>query len=154
MALGARDDAIVYGCSLYVISRGLLWQARAALLKGAIMTAFGIGVLVQVAVKIARGLTPTVEVMGAGGLLAFAANVFCLGPALAAPGRRHQHALGVGLLAERCGRQRGGARGGRRGRADGLAWPDLAIGLLVAGMFGHSAFRVIRDASRAVALAR
>jgi hypothetical protein len=33
MALGARDDAIVYGCSLYVISRGLLWQARAALLK-------------------------------------------------------------------------------------------------------------------------
>jgi hypothetical protein len=121
MALGARDDAIVYGCTLYVISRGLLWQARAALLKGAIMTAFGIGVLVQVAVKIARGLTPTVEVMGAGGLLAFAANVFCLGPALAAPGRRHQHALGVGLLAERCGRQRGGARGGRRGRADGLA---------------------------------
>jgi hypothetical protein len=28
------------------------------------MAAFGIGVLVQVAVKIARGLTPTVEVMG------------------------------------------------------------------------------------------
>jgi hypothetical protein len=93
MALGARDDAIVYGCSLYVISRGPLWQARAALLKGAIMTAFGIGVLVQVAVKIARGLTPTVEVMG-------------------------------------------------------------AVGLLVAGMFGLSAFRVIRDTSRAVALAR
>ena len=27
-------DAIVYGFSLYVISRGLFWQARAALLKG------------------------------------------------------------------------------------------------------------------------
>lgn len=27
------DDAIVYGFSLYVVSRGLLWQARAALLK-------------------------------------------------------------------------------------------------------------------------
>src|SRR5215472_2456092 len=65
-------DAIVYGFSLYVISRGLLWQARAALLKGVIMAAFGIGVLVQVAVKIARGLTPTVEVMGAAGLLALA----------------------------------------------------------------------------------
>ena len=71
-------DAIVYGFSLYVISRGLLWQARAALLKGVIMAAFGIGVLVQVAVKAARGLTPAVEVMGVVGLLAFAANLFCL----------------------------------------------------------------------------
>src|SRR4029453_6406084 len=135
MALGARDDAIVYGCSLYVISRGQLWQARAALLKGAIMTAFGIGVLVQVAVKIARGLTPTVEVMGAVGLLAFAANVFCLGPALAAPGRRHQHALV-------CSRNDVAGNAGvlvAAGAAlTGSPWPDLAIGLLVAGMFGHS----------------
>jgi len=68
----------VYGFSLYVISRGLLWQARAALLKGMIMVAFGIGVLVQVAVKIARGLPPTVEVMGAVGTLALAANLLCL----------------------------------------------------------------------------
>src|SRR5438034_1757599 len=70
-------DAIVYGFSLYVISRGLFWQARAALLKGVIMAAFGIGVLVQVGVKVARGLTPTVEVMGAVGALAFAANLLC-----------------------------------------------------------------------------
>jgi len=42
------------------------------------MAAFGIGVLVQVAVKIARGLPPTVEVMGAVGTLALAANLLCL----------------------------------------------------------------------------
>ena len=36
----------------------------------------------------------------------------------------------------------------------GSPWPDIAIGLLVAAMFGHSAARVIRDASRAVAVAR
>src|SRR5213593_607180 len=62
-------DAIVYGFSLYVIGRGALWQARAALLKGIVMAAFGVGVLVQVALKIAQGLTPTVEVMGAVGTL-------------------------------------------------------------------------------------
>jgi hypothetical protein len=93
MALGARDDAIVYGCSLYVISRGPLWQGRAALLKGVIMTAFGIGVLVQVAVKIARELTPTVEVMGAVGLLAFAAAV--AGPRDRPAGRGDVRSLGV-----------------------------------------------------------
>lgn len=33
-------DAIVYGFSLYVVTRGTLWQARTALLKGSIMAAF------------------------------------------------------------------------------------------------------------------
>ena len=59
-----------------MIHRGTAWHARAAVLKGIIMAAFGIGVLVQVAVKIVHGLTPTVEVMGAIGALAFAANLF------------------------------------------------------------------------------
>src|SRR5215475_11455344 len=80
-------DAIVYGFSLYVISRGLLWQARAALLKGVIMAALGVGVFVQVAEKIARGLTPAVEVTGVTGLLVFAANLFCLIPHAAARGQ-------------------------------------------------------------------
>ena len=29
-------DAVVYGFSLYVVSRGSVWQARVALLKGAV----------------------------------------------------------------------------------------------------------------------
>src|SRR2546429_2946148 len=42
------------------------------------MAAFGVGVLMQVTLKIAQGLTPTVEVMGAVGVLAFVANLACL----------------------------------------------------------------------------
>src|SRR5262249_17972221 len=76
--LGMLRRALVYGFSLYVIGRGVLWQARAALLKGLVMAAFGVGVLVQVAVKIAQGLTPTVEVMSMVGALALAANLVCL----------------------------------------------------------------------------
>jgi hypothetical protein len=38
-------DAIVYGFSPYVVGRGAVWQGRGALLKGAIMAAFGVGVL-------------------------------------------------------------------------------------------------------------
>jgi Co/Zn/Cd efflux system component len=145
-------DAIVYGFSLYVIRRGPLWQARAALLKGAIMAAFGIGVLVQAAVKIARGLAPTVEVMGVVGLLALAANVLCL----VLLWRRRGDDINM-RSAWVCSRNDVAGNAGVLVAAGAVAltgsrWPDIAIGLLIAGMFGHSAFRVIRDASRAVAV--
>lgn len=145
-------DAIVYGFSLYVIRRGQLWQARAARLKGAIMAAFGIGVLVQVAVKIAHGLAPTVEVMGGVGVLAFAANVFCLTMLW----RRRGDDINM-RSAWLCSRNDVAGNAGVLVAAGAVAltgspWPDIAIGLLVAAMFGHSAFRVIRDASRAVAV--
>jgi Co/Zn/Cd efflux system component len=147
-------DAIVYGFSLYVISRGLLWQARAALLKGVIMAGFGIGVLVQVAVKIARGLSPTVEVMGVVGMLAFTVNVACLTLLWRRRGddinmrsawvcSRNDVVGNVGVLVAAAAVA-----------LTGSPWPDIAIGLLVAGVFGHSAVRVIREASRAVALSR
>jgi len=145
-------DAIVYGFSLYVIQRGIVWQARAALLKGIIMAAFGVGVLIQVAVKIAQGLTPTVEVMGAIGVLALAANLFCLILLWRRRGddvnmrsawicSRNDVVGNVGVLVAAL--------------AVGLTsspWPDIFIGLAVAGMFGRSAMLVIREAARATAI--
>lgn len=147
-------DAIVYGFSLFVISRGVLWQARAALLKGVIMAAFGIGVLVQVAVKIAHGLAPTVEVMGAVGLLALAANALCL----ILLWRRRGDDINM-RSAWVCSRNDVAGNAGVLVAAGAVAltsspWPDIAIGLLVAAMFGYSAARVIRDASRAAVPAR
>lgn len=71
-------DAFVYAFSLYVVARGVLWQARAAIVKGAVMAAFGVGVLVEVAHKLAVGVVPTSAVMGGVGGLALAANVACL----------------------------------------------------------------------------
>jgi Co/Zn/Cd efflux system component len=145
-------DAIVYGFSLYVIHRGTGWHARAALLKGIIMAAFGVGVLIQVAVKIVQGLTPTVQVMGAIGALAFAANLFCL------------------VLLQRCRDDDINMRSAwvcSRNDVIGnvavlaaaalvavtrSAWPDILIGLLIAGVFGRSAVQIIREASRAVVL--
>jgi len=146
-------DAIVYGFSLYVISRGLLWQARAALLKGVIMAAFGIGVLVQVAVKIARGLPPTVEVMGAVGTLALAANLLCLVLLWRRGDDINMRSAWV------CSRNDVVSNAGVLVAAAAVAltgspWPDIVIGLLVAGVFGQSAVQVMRNASRAVALSR
>lgn len=58
-------DALVYGFSLYVVSRATVWQARASLLKGAVMAIFGLGVLLEVILKIARGIVPAAGLMGA-----------------------------------------------------------------------------------------
>ena len=142
-------DAIVYGFSLYVIGRGAVWQARAVMLKGIIMAAFGVGVIVQVAVKIARGLAPTVELMGAVGMLALAANLFCL----ILLWRRRGDDINM-RSAWICSRNDVVGNVGVLVAAAAVAltgspWPDIIIGLAVAGVFGRSAVQVIREASRA-----
>jgi Co/Zn/Cd efflux system component len=150
-SLDMLGDAIVYGFSLYVIGRGTAWQARAALLKGLIMAAFGIGLLVQVAFKITSGVTPTVEVMGVVGTLAFAANLGCL----ALLWRRRGDDINM-RSAWICSRNDviGNAAvlvAAGAVAVTGSPWPDIVIGLLVASVFGRSAVQVVRDASRAVA---
>jgi Co/Zn/Cd efflux system component len=139
-------DAIVYGFSLYVIGRGPEWQARAALLKGIVMAAFGVGVLGQAVIKIAHGLTPTVGVMGTVGVLALAANVFCL----ALLWRRRSDDINM-RSAWICSRNDVIGNAGVLVAAGAVAltgspWPDIAIGLAVAAVFGRSAVQVIREA--------
>jgi cation diffusion facilitator family transporter len=139
-------DAIVYGFSLYVIARAPAWQTRAALLKGVIMAGFGIGIVVEVAAKLARGLTPEAAIMGAVALAALVANAsvlvllwrhraddinmrsawLCSRNDVIANGGVLLAALGVGL--------------------SGSAWPDILVGLGIAVLFATSAVGVIREA--------
>lgn len=76
-SLDMLGDSFVYGFSLFVIHRSLAWRARAALLKGAIMVAFGVGVLLEVGLKFGSAIPPLVPAMAAIGTLALAANALC-----------------------------------------------------------------------------
>lgn len=147
-SLDMLGDAIVYGFSLYVVARGPRWQARAALVKGLLMAALGAGVLVQAAVKTVHGLTPAVELMGWLGLLALLANLVCLG--LLRSRReddinmrsawicsRNDVIGNVAVLVAAAGVA-----------LTGSAWPDIAVGLTVAGYVSYSAAQVIREALR------
>ena len=145
-------DAIVYGFSLFVIGRGSHWQARAALLKGILMAAFGGGVVIQVAVKLTHGLMPIAEVMGVVGVLALAANVFCL----ALLWRRRGDDINM-RSAWACSRNDvignlGVLVAAAAVASTGSPWPDIVVGLAVAAVFGRSAVQVIREATRAGAL--
>jgi len=74
-AIDFFGDAANYGVSLAVLSLGIVWRARAALLKAASMLAFGVAVLGKAAWAASQGIPPEALTMGVVGVLALAANV-------------------------------------------------------------------------------
>jgi cation diffusion facilitator family transporter len=140
------SDAIVYGFSLYAVARGTLWQARVAMLKGLIMAAFGVGVLIEVGHKLVTGVLPTPGLMSAVGFIALGANTVCL--ILLSRHRADDINMRSAWL---CSRNDVIANAGVLLAAGGVAftgagWPDILVGLAIAMLFGSSAIRVIRDA--------
>ena len=141
-------DAVVYGFSLYVIGRGVRWQTRAALLKGGIMAAFALGIAVEIALKLARGLTPAGDVMSVVGAVALVANT----SVLVFLWHHREDDLNM-RSAWLCSRNDVVANAGVLVAASlvwltNSAWPDIAVGLAMAALFGSSAVRVIRQAIR------
>src|SRR5262245_30789917 len=76
-SLDMFGDSLVYGFSLYVLWRSAAWKAKAALLKGAIMVVFGIGVLFEAVHKMVAGIVPIAEIMGVIGILVLLGNGVC-----------------------------------------------------------------------------
>lgn len=141
-------DAIVYGFSLYVVGRGAVWQARGALLKGSVMAVFGTGILIEAARKVVRGVTPSASMMSGIGVFALAANL----SVLVFLWRHRADDINM-RSAWLCSRNDVVANAAVIAAAGGVAltasaWPDIAVGLLIAAMFGTSAVRVIRDGRR------
>jgi len=140
-------DAIVYGVSLYVVARGAVWQARVARLKGLIMAAFGVGVLAQVVTKLLHGLHPNADTMGVVGSLALAANTVCL---VMLWRRRHDdvnmRSAWMCSLNDVAGNA-GVIVAGAAVALTASGWPDILVGLMIAGMFCASATHIIRAAA-------
>ena len=144
-------DTIVYGFSLYVVGRGPVWQARGALLKGGIMAVFGVAVLVEVAAKLARGVTPSADLMSGVGLLALVAN----GAVLVFLSRHRADDVNMRSV-WLCSRNDVVANAAVLLAALGVAltrspWPDIAVGLGIGALFMLSAVEVIRAGLRPVA---
>ncbi|MBF0102353.1 MAG: cation transporter [Desulfobacterales bacterium] len=78
-SLDMLGDALVYGFSLYVVSRNDLWKATSAMIKGVIMGVFGLFVFGYAISKFINPVTPQFEAIGLTGLLALIANAICLG---------------------------------------------------------------------------
>lgn len=147
-SLDMLGDALVYGFSLYAVTRGARAKALSALLKGGIMAAFGLMVLLQAIYKSLHPETPVVEMIGAIGLLALLANCSCL--ALLWRHRaddinmrsvwlcsRNDIIANVSVLFAAVGVWQLGS-----------AWPDIVVGAALAVLFFRSSIQVVRDALR------
>jgi Co/Zn/Cd efflux system component len=73
-ALDFFGDAANYGLSLAVLSMGLMWRARAALVKGVTMGLFGFWVIGVAIFNVLGNKLPDAPTMGVIGFLALAAN--------------------------------------------------------------------------------
>lgn len=74
-AIDFFGDSANYILSLSVLSMGMLWRGRAAMIKGLTMATFGLIVWARAIWVAQSGITPEPLTMGAVGLLALAANV-------------------------------------------------------------------------------
>lgn len=143
-SLDMLGDASVYAFSLFALNRGPAWRNRAAMLKGFIMAAFGLGVFAEAIAKVVTGAMPSGHAMGVVGGVALLANLICL--ALLFQHRDDDLNMRSTWL---CSRNDIMANLGVLVAA-GLVlalqskWPDILVGLAIAGLFVASAFRVLR----------
>ncbi len=150
-AVDFAGDAANYGLSLAVLAMGALWRARAALVKGLTMGAYGLFVLGKTAWAAMSGIPPEPLTMGAIALLALAANV-SVAVMLYAFRDGDANMRSVWL----CSRNDaivnvavGLAALGVLGT--GTAWPDLMVAVAIAALALSAGWSVVRQARSEIA---
>ena len=145
-SLDMLGDALVYGFSIFVLTRDARWQARAALGKGVFMLVFGLAVLAEATYKLVVPVMPVVETMGLIGSIALVANLACffllyrfraenLNMSSTWLCSRNDLIANLGVLSAALATYLMASR-----------WPDVIVGVLIAALFLKSAISVIRAA--------
>lgn len=147
-SLDMLGDAFVYAFSLYVLNRSSQWRNTAALFKGLIMLAFGMGVLVMAVEKILHPIVPFAQAMGIIGFVVLTANTVCLFLLT-----RHRHDDLNMSSVWLCSRNDIIANISVLVAAVAVSythsiWPDIIVGLIIAVLFLSSAYRVVSESSR------
>ena len=145
-ALDMLSDALVYGMSLYVLTKSQQQQAKVALAKGGFMLLFGLFVLGEAVYKAFHPIMPNLQTMGVIGAIALIANLLCflllythkednLNMSSTWLCSRNDLFANVGVLI-----------------AAGVSylffskWPDIVVGTAIALLFLKSSWHVIKEA--------
>lgn len=139
-------DAANYGASLAVLGMAVVWRARAALVKGLSMAAFGVFVLGKAAWAALQGVPPEPLTMGAIGALALVANV-SVAAMLYAWREGDANMRSVWLCSRNDALGNLAVMAGALGVfGTGTAWPDLAVACVMAVLALTGAREVIVQA--------
>ncbi len=145
-ALDFLGDSLNYAITLFVMSRSIAWRAGTAMLKGLTMLGFGIFVLLASLAHALAGSAPEASVMGVIGAVALVANL--VSAALLFRFRAGESNLRAVWL---CSRNDAIGNLAVMAAAAGVyfsatAWPDLAVGVVMATLAIGSGGSVIRQA--------
>lgn len=145
-ALDFLGDGLITFLGLLAISWSLRWRARAALLQGLFLGVLGVGVLATTVYRVVVQQQPEAELMGALGLVALLVNMASV--AVLIPHRTGDaNVRAVWLF----------SRNDVIGNATVVLaallvawtaspWPDLVVAGVIAGLFLHSSWSIVRDA--------
>lgn len=144
-------DAANYGVSLAVLGMAVVWRARAALVKGLSMAAFGVFVLGKAAWAALQGVPPEPLTMGAIGALALVANV-SVAAMLYAWREGDANMRSVWLCSRNDALGNLAVMAGALGvLGTGTAWPDLAVACVMTVLALTGAREVIVQARQELA---
>lgn len=145
-ALDFIGDGLITFLGLLAITWSLRWRARVALLQGLFLGALGLAVMITTAYRIFFTILPKAELMGAFGAIALLVNI--ASAAVLVPHRAGDaNARAIWLF----------SRNDAIGNIavviaallvawSGTPWPDYLVALIIAGLFLHSAWLIVKDA--------
>lgn len=153
-AIDFFGDSANYVLSLSVLSMGLLWRGRAALVKGVTMLLFGIAVLARAAWNLQTGVAPEAMTMGVVGAMALVANVSVAMVLYAHRGgdanmrsvwlcSRNDAVSNIAVMLAAIGVF-----------GTGSGWPDLLVAAIMGGLAVSSGFSIISHARSDIAEAK
>lgn len=145
-ALDFLGDGAITLMGLVAVSWSLAWRAKAALIQGIFLAVLGSGVLLATLWRFFAAGQPEAEMMGVFGGIALAVNVaaaLVLIPHRA--GDANVRAVWLFSRNDAIGNVAVVIAAGLVAWT-GTPWPDLAVALIIAGLFLHAAWSIIKDA--------
>ena len=141
-------DSLVYAMSLFVVARSVRWRAGAAFMKGLIQLTFGLGLILTIIASLLGEPQPIGLAMMAVAGVALVGNLVCFRLLMKHRGE-DVNMRSVWLCS------RNDVIGNAGVIISGALviwldsyWPDLIVASLVAVVFLHTAYEVLRDAGR------
>jgi len=140
-------DAFVYGLSLFALGRDQIWRNHAALANGILQLLIGLGIAMEAVNKLSIETIPVADIMGIFGILALVINTVCF--VLLKQFRDGDINLRAVWI---CSRNDMLANMGVLLAAmlvvvTRSAWPDIIIGLLIASVIVHSAWKIVYEST-------
>ncbi|GAA0592265.1 cation transporter [Craurococcus roseus] len=145
-ALDFLGDGLISFLGLLAIGWSLAWRARSALVQGLFLAVLGVGVLAATGYRVLVLNQPEAELMGLFGAVALAVNVAAA--AVLLPHRTGDANVRAVWLFSRNDAIGNLAVVVAAGLVwwTGTPWPDLAVAVVIAGLFLQSAWSIVRDA--------